>query len=104
MMLPMLWGLQSPRYLKFRGVRSALTKCRQVSGEIDCIHVPNNEKYEQTIKRVKSQAIAKAQLNGAQFRGIEVVELEIIPLQYANNGAVRAIVKAVRNTKFQTIQ
>lgn len=48
------------------------------------------------VESFKAQAILQAHNNGAQLNSIQIVEMEMIPLQYANNGAVRAIVKAAR--------
>jgi hypothetical protein len=47
------------------------------------------------VEDLKTQAIARAHNNGAKLDSIEIAEMELIPLQYVSNGAVRAIVKAV---------
>lgn len=44
---------------------------------------------------LKTEAVELAHRNGARVGSAKVVELELIPLQYATNNAVRAMAKAV---------
>ncbi|KAF7558031.1 hypothetical protein G7046_g5923 [Stylonectria norvegica] len=65
-----------------------------VSGEVDKIIVPNGLSHSEIIQSLKEEATSLAYRNGARLDSVEVVDLELIPLQYTANNAVRAIAKA----------
>lgn len=67
----------------------------KVSGEIDRIIIPNGRSHSDIVKDLKTEAVDLAHLNGARLGSVEVMELELIPLQYTANNAVRAVCKAV---------
>jgi hypothetical protein len=71
----------------------------QVAGEVDRIVIPNGRAYEGIIQDLKDETIKLAYRNGARLGSAKVVELELIPLQYVTNNAVRAVVKAVSGSK-----
>jgi hypothetical protein len=50
------------------------------------------------VEDLQAQAIVRAHKNGAKLDSIVIAEMDLIPLQYVSNGAVRAIVKAVGST------
>jgi hypothetical protein len=50
------------------------------------------------VEDLQAQAIARAHKNGAKIDSIVIAEMDLIPLQYVSNGAVRAIVKAVSSS------
>ena len=67
----------------------------KISGDIDNIIIPGLKTHEEIEADLKSEALALAIKNGAQPSSVEVVDLEIIPIQYVTNNAVRAVAKAV---------
>jgi len=69
----------------------------KISGDIDTIIVPGQTTHEEIKRRISQQAIDIAIQNRAQRDTVEVMEVDLIPLQYTTNGAVRAVAKAVRS-------
>lgn len=47
------------------------------------------------MRDLKLEAVELAYHNGARAGSAEVMEIDMIPLQYVSNNAVRAVVKAV---------
>ncbi|KAK0756333.1 hypothetical protein N5P37_011248 [Trichoderma harzianum] len=84
--------LRPPFYKVANAVGAAIAK---VSGEVDRIIIPNGRSHEEIIDEIKSESLALAQRNGARPGHIEVTEIDLIPVQYVTNNAVRAIAKAV---------
>lgn len=68
----------------------------KISGDIDTIIVPGRRSHEEIKQNISQQAIDVAVQNGAQRSTVEVMEVDLIPLQYVNNGSIRAVAKAVR--------
>jgi N-methylhydantoinase A/oxoprolinase/acetone carboxylase beta subunit len=68
----------------------------KISGDIDTIIVPEQTPYEEIKRNISQQAIDIAVRNGAQLNTVEVMEVDLIPLQYMTNGSLRAVAKAVR--------
>ena len=68
----------------------------KISGDIDTIIVPGRQSHEEIKQNISQQAIDVAVQNGAQRSTVEVMEVDLIPLQYVNNGSIRAVAKAVR--------
>lgn len=68
----------------------------KISGDIDTIIVPEQTRYEEIKQKISQQAIDIAVQNGAQRSTVEVMEVDLIPLQYMTNGSLRAVAKAVR--------
>lgn len=58
--------------------------------------MPNGCSREEITASLKEEAINLAHRNGAHAGSVEVVEMEMMPLQYVTNDAFRAVVKAVR--------
>lgn len=50
------------------------------------------------IEQLKMEALNLARHNGARPDSVKITELELIPVQYTTNNAVRAIAKAVSTT------
>ncbi|RFU35526.1 hypothetical protein B7463_g800, partial [Scytalidium lignicola] len=67
----------------------------KISGDVDIIIIPGAKTHEEIEADLKSQAIVSAIENGAQHASVEVVELDVIPIQYVTNNAVRGVAKAV---------
>lgn len=67
----------------------------KISGEVDVIIIPGPKTHEEIETELKSQARELAIKNGAQATSVEVVELDVIPVQYVTNNAVRGVAKAV---------
>ncbi|KAF7552726.1 hypothetical protein G7Z17_g4114 [Cylindrodendrum hubeiense] len=67
---------------------------RNVSGDVDRIVIPEGRSHAAIVEDLKAEAIKLAHHNGARVGSVEVMELELIPLQYATNDAVRVIAKA----------
>lgn len=55
------------------------------------------------VRDLKAEAVELAYRNGARPGSVEVMEMELIPLQYTENNAVRAVVKAV-SSPISTVQ
>lgn len=68
----------------------------KISGDVDTIIVPEQTPYEEIKRKISQQAIDIAVRNGAQRDTVEVMEVDLIPLQYMTNGSLRAVAKAVR--------
>lgn len=68
----------------------------KISGDIDTIIVPGRTPYEEIKRDISEQATDMAVRNGAQRDTVEVMEVDLIPLQYMTNGSLRAVAKAVR--------
>jgi hypothetical protein len=62
---------------------------------MDRIVIPEGRSHSDIMTDLKAEALREAYRNGARAGSAEVVELELIPLQYTNNNAVRAVAKAV---------
>lgn len=67
----------------------------KIAGDIDIIIIPGSKTHSDIEADLKSQALALAIKNGAEQTSIEVVDMEVIPIQYVTNNAVRGIAKAV---------
>lgn len=67
----------------------------KISGDVDIIIIPGAKTHQEIESDLKSQALALAIKNGAQPTSVEVVDLEVIPIQYVTNNAVRGVAKAV---------
>ena len=67
----------------------------KIAGDIDIIIIPGSKTHSDIEADLKSQALALAIKNGAEQTSIEVVDMEVIPIQYVTNNAVRVIAKAV---------
>ncbi|KAK5175987.1 hypothetical protein LTR44_011456 [Exophiala sp. CCFEE 6388] len=67
----------------------------KIAGEVDCIQIPGVRTQEQLIHELEAQAAQAAINNGAQPSTVQTIEVELTPLAYMSNGAVRARVKAV---------
>lgn len=68
----------------------------KISGDIDTILVPGKVSHEEIKQSISQQAVDIAVHNGAERSTVEVMEVDLIPLQYVNNGSIRAVAKAVR--------
>lgn len=69
----------------------------KISGEIDIIVTPGGQTSEEIKSSICRQAIAMAIENGAERETVKVLEVDLIPLPYTSDGAVRAVAKAVRD-------
>jgi N-methylhydantoinase A/oxoprolinase/acetone carboxylase beta subunit len=67
----------------------------KISGEIDIIVMSTKETDIAILKNISGRAIDTAVSNGAHPETVEVVEQDLIPIQYSTSGGVRAIAKAV---------
>ena len=67
----------------------------KISGDVDIIIIPGAKTHEEIESDLKSQALALAIKNGAEPTSVVVVDLEVIPIQYVTNNAVRGVAKAV---------
>ncbi|KAF4345368.1 hydantoinase oxoprolinase [Fusarium beomiforme] len=84
--------IRPPFYKVANAVGAAIAKA---SGEVDRIIIPDGRRHSDIMEDLKAEALQEAYRNGARAGSAEVVELELIPLQYTTNNAVRAIAKAV---------
>ena len=69
----------------------------QISGDADVIVIPHNRKLEDIKAEIVKEAVQTAVDRGALQDTVQVMELDVIPLQYVNNGAMRVVAKAVRS-------
>ena len=67
----------------------------QVGGEVDRVFSYEQEGRENAIAQAKDEATAKAVDAGAEAAGIDIIEVEEIPLAYLPGAACRVRVKAV---------
>ncbi|KIV91366.1 hypothetical protein PV10_05911 [Exophiala mesophila] len=67
----------------------------KISGEIDIIVTPGGQTSEEIKSSICQRAIDLAIENGAARDTVEVLEVDLIPLPYTSDGAVRAVAKAV---------
>jgi N-methylhydantoinase A/oxoprolinase/acetone carboxylase beta subunit len=67
----------------------------KISGDIDIIVMPGNKTDVDILGDISAQATNIAVSNGAHPDTVDIVELDLIPIQYSANGGVRAIAKAV---------
>ena len=72
----------------------------KVSGEVDRIIIANDRSHTEIMQQLKEEAIDLALSNGALPGHVRVTEMDLIPVQYTSNNAVRAIVKAVSSVEF----
>ncbi|KAF5353704.1 hypothetical protein D9758_008697 [Tetrapyrgos nigripes] len=66
-----------------------------VSGEIDTIEILQGKSLDDTLARIKMEAIAKAVEGGADPATVRIAEINVLPVQYVTNQATRIIVRAV---------
>ena len=67
----------------------------KVSGEIDIVEVLSGRSEAEIIEGVRRKAIDLAVQKGASRHGVEIVEINKMPLQYTDNAAMRIQVRAV---------
>ncbi|KAI1621965.1 putative Hydantoinase/oxoprolinase, partial [Exophiala viscosa] len=67
----------------------------KISGDVDSIIIPGQKTHEEIKNNISARATDIAITNGAQPGTVEILDLDLIPIQYTNNGAVRAIAKGV---------
>lgn len=72
----------------------------KIAGEVDCVQIPGTRTQVQLVEDLKRFAAKLAIENGAQASTVRTAEVEITPLAYVNNGAIRVRVKAVSSRKF----
>ncbi|KND86229.1 hypothetical protein TOPH_09139 [Tolypocladium ophioglossoides CBS 100239] len=84
--------IRSPFYKVAHALGAAIAK---VSGEIDRIVIPNGRPRAELISSLKVEATELAYRNGACTVSVEITDVDLIPLQYVTNDAIRAVVKAV---------
>ncbi|KAJ7671643.1 hydantoinase/oxoprolinase [Mycena polygramma] len=66
-----------------------------VSGDIDTIEILQGQKLHEVLGRIKTQAITKAIVAGAEEHSVSIADINILPVQYVTNQATRIIVKAI---------
>ncbi|KEF51868.1 uncharacterized protein A1O9_12206 [Exophiala aquamarina CBS 119918] len=74
----------------------------KISGDVDTIIVPGQTPYEEIKRNISQQAIEIAVQNGAQRNTVQVMEVDLIPLQYMTNGSLRAVAKAVGQLRWDS--
>ncbi|MGH3917010.1 MAG: hydantoinase/oxoprolinase family protein, partial [Pseudonocardiaceae bacterium] len=67
----------------------------QVGGEVDRIFTLGHRSRDQVLEQAKQEAVDRAVAAGAVRAGVQVVEVEDVPLTYLPGNAVRVRVKAV---------
>ncbi|CAM1505875.1 Fc.00g115120.m01.CDS01 [Cosmosporella sp. VM-42] len=90
--------IRPPFYKVANAVGAAIAK---VSGEVDRIVIPDGRSHADIVEDLKAEAITLAHRNGARLGSVKVMELELIPLQYVTNNAVRAVVKATGDLEWR---
>ncbi|KAG7087259.1 hypothetical protein E1B28_013239 [Marasmius oreades] len=66
-----------------------------VSGEVDTIEVLQGKSLPDVLERMKAEAKVKCVEAGAKAETVQVVEVQVLPVQYVTNQATRLIVRAV---------
>ncbi|KAF5355124.1 hypothetical protein D9756_005712 [Leucocoprinus leucothites] len=71
-----------------------------ISGDVDTIIIPptpnpSPEEITRLVDGVKHEAVKKAVERGAREETVRVVRVDVVPLAYVANGAMRVVVKAV---------
>ncbi|RSL84190.1 hypothetical protein CEP52_016504 [Fusarium oligoseptatum] len=67
----------------------------KVSGEIDIVEIPEGRTEKEVIDAACAKAIDLAVQKGAAKEGVQIVEINKMPLQYTPNGAMRIQIRAV---------
>ncbi|KAJ3469968.1 hypothetical protein MRS44_000067 [Fusarium solani] len=67
----------------------------KVSGEIDIVEIPEGRSEKEVIDAACAKAVDLAVQKGAAKEGVQIVEINKMPLQYTPNGAMRIQIRAV---------
>jgi N-methylhydantoinase A/oxoprolinase/acetone carboxylase beta subunit len=67
----------------------------QVGGEVDRIFAIGAQTREEVLEQAKSEAVDKAVVAGARPEGVQIVEVDEVPIAYLPGNAVRVRVKAI---------
>lgn len=57
-----------------------------VAGDVDIIEILRGTTLEETLERIKKEAIMKAIANGAEKRTVRIVEVDVLPIQVGAGG------------------
>jgi N-methylhydantoinase A/oxoprolinase/acetone carboxylase beta subunit len=91
-----LAGVSETIRLEHAGVANAVgAAIGQIGGEIDRIFQMGGREREAVLEDARKEARREAIAAGADPETLEIVELEILPLQYLPGGAVRVVCRAV---------
>ncbi|THU86391.1 hydantoinase/oxoprolinase [Dendrothele bispora CBS 962.96] len=93
---PQLDGVKEILIPPFHSVANAVgAAIANISGEIDTIEILQGKSLDDTLSRIKKEAIAKAVEGGADESSARIAEINILPVQYVTNQATRIIIRAV---------
>lgn len=67
----------------------------KVSGTVDRTVVPSRRSRSEEIEIAKAQATQRCMQAGAAASEIEVIEIDVVPMSYVDNGAYRLVVRVV---------
>ncbi|KAJ7722729.1 hydantoinase/oxoprolinase [Mycena maculata] len=93
---PELKGVKKVILPPFHCVANAVgAAIANVSGDIDTIEILEGKKLPDVLEGIKTLAIEKAVVAGAEPATVSIAEIDILPVQYVTNQATRIIVRAV---------
>ncbi|KAI5468172.1 hypothetical protein BGZ63DRAFT_399694 [Mariannaea sp. PMI_226] len=93
--------IRPPFFEVANAVGAAIAK---VSGEVDRIVIPNGRLHNTIVSDLKAEAINLALQNGARPGSVEIMDLDVIPLQYATNNAVRVVTKSTGELDWKPVK